>query len=476
MKNIYKLLLLSLTLLAVVSCEEINEGVNENPNDILVGDVEERLFLTGGMLANVQVQSGHLNRIGAMYTGQLIGYSSLYSNIYGMSLSSAEANGTWNALYVGVLTNMKHIIGNSNNDLLRGIAMIVEAHAFGTAASLFGGLPYNQAGDQEQFPNPEFDTQVEVYTAAIARLDEAISTLNSASAGSIPEDIYFGGDKAKWIAAANTLKARFHLHQKNYPQALAAAQNGISSAEGDMKYIPRDQPQDSWNLFFTILEGSRGGDLGNNDGSSQSYLIHLLDPANAATSRNNAKTDETARHGYMTINPESGSANDGIISKLEPQNLVTYFENKLIIAEAAARAGSAADGLPHLNDVRAWLNSGGNLNSNYDGMSYRYDSYVLADFDAGGIENTDNVDSKTAFLREVIEERYVSGFGMHMPYNDARRLRKTDGAYAVPFVMVGRENETRRSERMPYATIELNSNSSAPSEDPGIFTKTQVNE
>lgn len=472
MKNIYKLLLLSLTLLVAISCEEMNEGVNENPNDILVGDVEERLFLTGGMLANVQVQSGHLNRIGGMFTGQLIGYSSLYSNIYGLSLSSAESNGTWNALYVGVLTNMRHIIANSNNDLLRGIAMIVEAHAFGTAASLFGRLPYSEAGDVEEFPNPNFDTQVAVYTAVIARLDEGISVLNGTAAGSIPEDIYFGGDKAKWIAAANTLKARFHLHQKNYPQALAAAQNGISSADGDMKYIPRDQPQDSWNLFFTILEGSRGGDIGNSDGGTDSYLVQLLDPANPQ-SRNNAKTVETARHGYSKINPESGSANDGIIAKLEPQNLVTYFENKLIMAEAAARAGGLADGLPHLNDVRAWLNGGGNLNSNYIGLAHRYDPYVAADFAAGGIENQDNVAANTAFLREVIEERYVSGFGMHMPFNDARRLR-TETAVAVPYVMVGRESETRKPQRMLWATVEINSNDNVP-ELPDLMEPTEVN-
>ena len=38
------------------------------------------------------------------------------------------------------------------------------------------------------------------------------------------------------------------------------------------------------------------------------------------------------------------------------------------------------------------------------------------------MENADNISAVNAFLREVIEERYVSGFGMHMPYNDARRL------------------------------------------------------
>ena len=115
MKNLFKHLLFLSALFVAFSCEELNEGINENPNDILIDDVEERLFLTGGMIANVQVQLGHLNRIGGMYTGQLIGYSSLYSNIYGLSLSTAESNGTWNAVYVGVLTNMRHIIANSNN-------------------------------------------------------------------------------------------------------------------------------------------------------------------------------------------------------------------------------------------------------------------------------------------------------------------------------------------------------------------------
>jgi hypothetical protein len=473
MKNIFKHLLFFSIIFLAFSCEELNEGVNENPNDIIVSDVEERLFLTGGMLANVQIQLGHLNRISGMYSGQLIGYSSLYSNIYGLSLSTAESNGTWNALYVGVLTNMRHIIANSNNDLLRGIAMVVEAHAFGTATSLFGDIPYSEAGNSE-IQDPAFDSQVQVYSQVIARLDEAITTLNSASSGSIPEDIYFGGDKAKWIAAANTLKARFYLHQKDYPSALTAAQNGIGSASGDMRFIPGDAAQEDDNLFWMILEGSRGGDIGNDDGVTDSYLLELIDPANSS-SRNNAKTDETARRGFYFVNPSSGSDNDGIIEKMQPQNMVTFFENKLIMAEAAARGGTVASALPHLNQVRAWLNDGGNLNDNYLGQAHRYDPYVEADFNAGGIENADNITPTNAFLREVIEERYVSGFGMHMPYNDARRLRKSDGAIAVPYVMYNSDN-TRKPERMPYATNELNSNSNAPSEDPGIFTKTQVNQ
>jgi len=474
MKKIYTLLSLSLTLLAITSCEDIVEGINDNPNDIIVTDVEERLFLTGGMIANVQVQSGHLNRISGMYSGQLIGFASLYSNIYGFNLSTAESNGEWNAIYVGVITNMQHIINNSNNQLLVGIAQIVKAHAVGTAASLFGDIPYSESGNPE-ISDPIFDSQTDVYDAVISDLDQAINVLNAVATSSIPEDIYFGGDKLKWIAAANTLRARFYLHKKDYASALTAAQNGISSASGDMKFYPEEDAQaEGFNLFWTILEGSRGGDIGNVSGSSESYLLQLLDASNSL-SRNHEKTNEAARKAYYTIASENGSANKGIIEKYEPQNLVTYFENKLIMAEAAARIGSVVDGLPHLNEVRAWLNEGGNLNDNFSGMPYQYDPFVTADFDNGGIENQDNISAQHAFLREVIEERYVSGFGMHMPYNDARRLRKSDSTFAVPFILIDGPSPPY-PERMPYATNELNSNSNAPNEDPGIFTKTLVNQ
>lgn len=473
MKKISYILTTIIALLLTMSCEKMVEGINDNPNDIIVNDIEPRLFLTGAMIANVEAQCGHLNRISAMYSGQLIGFSSLYSNIYGYNLSTAESNGEWNAIYVGVITNTNHIINSSNNSLLVGIAKVIKAHAVGTGASLFGDIPYSESGNPDT-PDPVFDSQIDVFNSVNTLLDDAISILNSANDGNISEDIYFNGDKTKWIQAAYTLKARYYLQQKDYASAFTAAQNGISSANGDMKFIPGNAVVDDKNLFWKILEGSRSGDIGNSSGGLESYLLQMLDATNSL-SRNNAKTDETARKAFYTINSSSGSANDGIIQEQQPQNMVTYFENELIMAEAATRAGTISDGLPYLNAVRTWLSSGGDLNSNYIALPFKYDAYVIADFDNGGIENSDNVDPKTAFLREVIEERYVSGFGMEIPYNDARRLRKSDSALEVPFFLVNGPNPPY-PERMPYSTNELISNSNAPSVDPGIFTKTQVNQ
>ena len=345
----------------------------------------------------------------------------------------------------------------------------------GTAASIWGDIPYTEAANPE-ISDPVFDGQLSVYSAAINLLDQGISTLQGASSSSLSEDIYFNGDKDKWIAAAYTLKARFSLHQKDYAAAASAAANGILSADGDLRFYPKASANTSGdkNLFFTILEGSRAGDIGNSNAGVDSFLVQMLD-SSTGLSRNNAKTDETARLGYYRIDSSGGSVNDGVVAGTEPQNMVTYFENELILAEAKARVGSVSDGLSHLNNVRAWLNSGGHLNDAHIGNVFKYEAYVASDFEAGGMENSDSVSAKTAFLREVIEERYVSGFGTHMAYNDARRLRKSDSDYAVPFVLVNGPNPPY-PERMPYATNELNSNENAPAEDPGIFTKTAVNQ
>ena len=99
-----------------------------------------------------------LNRISGMYSGQLIGYSSLYANIYGYSLSTVEANDEWGQLYVGILTNMRYLQENSSSSQLVGIAQIIEGHAFGTAASLWGAIPYSEAGNPE-IEDPVFDGQ-----------------------------------------------------------------------------------------------------------------------------------------------------------------------------------------------------------------------------------------------------------------------------------------------------------------------------
>jgi len=469
MKNIFKGLILFAAFF-LVSCESLVEGINDDPNGLVIEEVDANLFLTGAQLANALAQSGHANRMAGMWSGQLIGYASVYGNAYGYNISTAEANSTWNRIYISIIPQVRHILSISDADpLLRGISKVMEAHAIGTAASLFGDVPYSQV-NQEGVDDPIFDGQISVLDAAISLLDEGLSDLNSTPGRSLSQDIYFNGDSGKWIEAANTLKARYFMYKKDYASAYTAALDGISGSAGTMSFKPLGTETGNQNLFFEILDGSRAGDIG----SSGSYLSQILTDS-LAVYRGNAKTDETARAAYYTIDESTSTNNMGIIAAGEPHQMVSFEENHLILAEAGARSSGFDTGLTHLNEFRAWLNSGGRLNENFSGMTYLYDAYEAVDFDASGMENLDGIDATRALLREIVEERYVSGFGQLMPFDDARRLRKSDSDIVVPFPL-NTATAPSHPERYPYADNELNANSNAPGEDPGIFSKTPVNQ
>ena len=374
-------------------------------------------------------------------------------------------------IYVGVVTNVRHIRTSAPTDnLLQGISKVLEAHAVGSAASVFGDVPYFEINNPE-IADPAFDSQVAVLDAMQSLLDDAIRDLGTGSGRPMPEDIYFEGDAAKWVAAAWTLKARYYMLTKDYGMAYSAAQNGISSADGSMRYVPggTTTTTDDKNQFWTTLSGSRGGDIGSGD----SYLVQLLDTANVAY-RGNLKTDERARSGYSFVVETNGISNLGIIEQFEPQNLISYEENLLTLAEAGARAQGFATGLGHLNEHRSYLNTGAFLNASFDTLPFKYEAYEEADFMNGGMENADGISQDKALLREIVEERYISGFLTWMPFDDHRRLRSSEPDIVVPFPL----NDASASfhvGRLPYPSDELNANTNGPSADPGIFTATEVN-
>jgi hypothetical protein len=90
------------------------------------------------------------------------------------------------------------------------------------------------------------------------------------------------------------------------------------------------------------------------------------------------------------------------------------------------------------------------------------------------MENADGVSKENALLREIIEERYVSGFGSFMPFNDHRRLRGAGETALIPPFPLNTEAATQHVERIQWAQVELLSNANAP-KDPGLYAKTAVN-
>lgn len=468
MKSILNIYLVAFSMI-FFSCESIVDDINDNPNAIVPDEIEANFFLTGAILANNIGQAAHTNRIAGLYSGQLEGFTSLYGTIYGYTIATVETNSDWRRFYTGVVPQVRLIREKAPDDLLLvGISKVLEAHAVGTAASLYGDVPYREINDLT-IPDPAFDDQRQVLGDLITLLNSAVTDLETSSSRPITEDLYFSGDVDKWIEVAYTLIARYYLWQKDYNSAYSAALNGISSADGTMKYTPTGDESTTGNdnLFWEILAGSRSGDIGTGD----SYLIQLIRPGSALV-RNHTKTNEKARFDYYEIDEADLS---GKISRFEPHLLVTYEENLLLLAETGTRTESFNTGLGHLNELRQYLNTGGFLNENFQDSVFLYSDFDAADFQNGGIENEDNIDAERALLREIIEERYVTGFGTFMPFNDSRRLRNTpgDSDLVVPFPL-NTNTATQHVERLPYPQDEIDSNVNL-AEDIGIYTKTPVN-
>ncbi|MCK0159111.1 SusD/RagB family nutrient-binding outer membrane lipoprotein [Allomuricauda sp. F6463D] len=465
MKSTYIKFLLIFTTITFLSCEKLVDDLNENPNQLTLNDIDPGLFLNGAELSNIAIQLGPYSRMAGYWSGQLIGFEQV--DLERFQYNVANNTFDWDG-YQSVLTPLRNIQERTtDNPLLLGISKVVEAHLVGTYASLFGDIPYSEAlGEIE---NPKFDDQIVIFEQLQLVLDEAIIALEVAQGFGVLEDYIFQGDRIKWLESAWTLKARYYMHTKEYGLAYNAALNGISSSDNNMMFNPLDVTGQNAtkNKYYIVLAG------GPNVGTGDSYLMQLLD-GTSSISRNNAKTDETARRQYYIIDQSDADGNLGVAQELEPQPMITYQENLLILAESGTRTQGFNVGLGHLNQLRDFLNTGNFLNSNFVAEPYVYESYVSEDFDAGGMENVDNIEPERALLREIVEERYVTGFTTYMPFDDARRLKKEDSDIAVPFPL-NVPTSTQNVERMLYPQDEVLSNPMAPT-DPGLYAPTRVNQ
>ncbi len=463
--KIIKSIYLIAIIFSISACQGLVEDINVDPNKVT--DVNGESLFTGIQIADVAAQSGFINWAGGVCAGYFVGNGRL-SFIQQYEYPNTDSNTPWRNIYIGVVNQARLLrsgINVTNQDFFYGASMVIEAHAIATASNVFGDVPFSEAGNDE-FTTPNYDGQVSVYASLQTLLDDAIASLNAAeTVGGINEDLFFDGDAASWISVANTLKARLYMETGDYGSAMAAAQNGISSASQTMKYSPPNiAGGGDLNLLNDLQNSSTfGGDI-TVDGS---YLISLI--GTDASSRNNSKTNEVDRAAYYYDGTEINLT--GIAGVEEPMEQVSYQENLLIWAEASLRIsnGDFDAALGKLNEHRANLRDGVYFAA-ADGV---YDDYINDDFMNGGIENADGtLTMEDALLREIIEERYVTFFAHMLGFSDLRRMKSDPTALqvAVP-VNVG----SAHPERFLYPFTETNTNSNVPDVS-DLFLKTEINQ
>jgi len=365
-------------LLGTAGCNSFLTGdkLSTDPNNPATATIQTLLVgIQGGQFA---FQEGTVPTMVCMWMQQCGATNGRYVEQAGRYVfgagSNIGANGTdWATIYTGgglidmdTIAKMAIVAGDS---IFLGIDLVWKAFTLGSATDMWGSIPYTQIRTS---PTPGLDSQLVLYDTVQAMLSTAIRKLASRVATlPTPHDLVLGGDPAKWIAVAHTLKARYFLHTVEaaangkmggrtvanvFTDALAEATSGIGDATGasDFRSFHTGNGYPQSNEWFTFQDNSAfGGDL-----ESGKTLVDYM----------NARSDPR-RADYFCQNSAGGYAGDDFnvpqadVSAFdcEPTRFsanfrvpfATYQENQLILAEANLALGNGAVANTHLNNALA---------------------------------------------------------------------------------------------------------------------------
>jgi len=474
MKKIKKYVLLFTVGLAIMACSNYTDGINESPNSFT--SAPGKLILGQAQLEVVKLSSSGASRYAGIFTDQFTGDDRQYINVNDYSMTTGDFDDDWDDLYVagGAQARLAAEAGDQAGDqLLFGVAKIMEALVMGEAAALWGDVPYSKAFNYTENPNPEYDSQASVLSAVQGLLDEAIASVGTSTVAAVYGTPIFVGNSATWKQVAYSLKARYYLVAKDYANALSSAKQGISAATGDL-LSSHTTADGSENMYWQFIVEQRVGYLTANG----SNLLKLMNGMRARLLATPGDVQRLAV-GYLTANGsnllklmngtrarllatpgdvqrlavyfETNQTLGGIVPKVSTGGyfaqvasfpIVSFVETKLIEAEAAARTGG--DGLTPFNAVRAYLAT------KYEG------SFPASDATGESLVN------------QILEEKYISLPGSLQVFHDARRTKNVLG---IP--VKGTGNPTI-PQRFLYPQLEIGANANFPGVV-DLFEPTPVN-
>lgn len=280
---------LSVIVLGFNSCESTRLEILDDPNALSPTEADADLFLNSieiGLGAffdgNQSDDNAALSERGMEVTRMLHMFGPTYTNAY----APDDFDIVYEDAFAGLLADTRALVPIAEDAGLFthvGIAKTIEAYTIMTLVDNFGDLPYTQALQGTEFPNPELDDDAAIYADIETLLNEAIASFNQEELNGAPNDLFYGGDESKWIAFANTLKLKLYIQTRLVDSGVGAKINAlvdegniILDTEDDFQfnYSSTDANPDSRHPFF-----GRNFDVAADvaDYMSNSYMVRVKD-------------------------------------------------------------------------------------------------------------------------------------------------------------------------------------------------------
>ncbi|MEJ2335972.1 MAG: SusD/RagB family nutrient-binding outer membrane lipoprotein [Gemmatimonadales bacterium] len=439
-------------LLSVAACSDFVAPPESDPNTVPDATVNQLFVAAQATL--FFWHGGFPSQINALWMQQMGGTSRQHVNFELYDVNEGDFAPIWDGAYQGGgLIDLKKAIDMAEENGWIGYGGVLKLHLAywaGMLASFLGDIPFSEALQPAEFPQPALDPQTDVYADVQQLLSEAISDMSNGS-GASPgvNDFNFGGDYDRWIAVAHTLKARFHLHwvevegNGRYTQALSEAEQGIMSVLGNWTQIHstntvernawwRDDGADdrmrSNDFIVSMMNNGTPGNL--EDDEPRASVYWRLATGDFTGQRIGHRTGATEG------DPGVSASWINVPGEMEyPLPIATCSETYLIIAEANAALGSEAA-------ARAALEDALGCQEQWWGV----DLSELKDR-AGGLAGE-------ALFEEIMKQKFIGLFLELETWNDYKRTClparvPAPGHSAIPGRWLYSVNERQTNENVP---------------------------
>ncbi len=225
----------------------------------------------------------------------------------------------------------------------------------------WGNAPYSQALNIEEYPNPAYDSQEEIYNAFLGQLTDASNSVELNGLGPAGDAIY-NGDMMKWKKFINSLKLRVAMRMADAAPSVAqaavaeAVEAGVMESNDDsalFPYLPNAPNNNPLNEDYKTR----------NDFAISNVLIDKLQELNdprisfyAAPTANSVAAGDPQYVGEVygldevnaaaTQNDDISQRPESILAPNSPGIYMQYSEVAFLLAEAVERgfiSGSAAE-------------------------------------------------------------------------------------------------------------------------------------
>lgn len=230
LKNLYKLIWVSLITVGLISCDITDTDINTDPNN--PAQAAPNLILANAIVEGASTFADGTNNAAH-------GVMRITTSFDTYQMTPNSWNGTWDFLYSNPLKDLrdlKELTSDGSNPHYFGIASILEAYYFSLMVDLWGDVPFSQAfqGDGEtQLLASPFDDSLEVYRALIAQIDAGIASLALPTPVDVEGDPIYGGDADDWTTFGNSLKLKLLLNLKEVDPSVVADLNDLVES-GDL--------------------------------------------------------------------------------------------------------------------------------------------------------------------------------------------------------------------------------------------------